>query len=137
MLVALVAEILRQFQHDRDRQHIVLASQRDQRLARLLLHIRRVDDRQLSGSEALGGNEVQDLKRVGARRLIVLVIRNQAAAKVRGEDFRRFEVPAREGRFAGTGGADENNEAEVGDGEHRHRADPGYSTCCSHRMRLS
>jgi hypothetical protein len=45
-LVPLVAHVLRQPQHDRHRQHVVLPRQLDQRLARLRLHVRRVDHRQ-------------------------------------------------------------------------------------------
>src|SRR5262249_43908784 len=41
-LVALAAQLFRQIQHDRRRQGVVLARQREQRLARFRLHIGRV-----------------------------------------------------------------------------------------------
>ncbi len=50
--VALVADSLRQIEDDRDRQHVVLARERDQRLARLRLDVGRVDDRQLRAGAA-------------------------------------------------------------------------------------
>ena len=46
--VALVADALGQREHDRDRQAVELARERHQRLARLGLHVGRVDDRELA-----------------------------------------------------------------------------------------
>ncbi len=51
--VALLADPLRDVEHDRDRQHVVLARERDERLPRVLLDVRGVDDRQPAGGEPL------------------------------------------------------------------------------------
>ena len=53
LAVPLEAELLWQIQHDRDRQHVVLAGQGNQWLAGLRLDVCRVNDGQLAGSQSL------------------------------------------------------------------------------------
>ncbi len=95
---------------------MVLARQIDQAFARFRLDIGGVDDGQLSGRQALAGDEVQDLERVLRRRLVVFVIGHQAAAIVRRDDFGGKEVLARKRRLAGTGRTDQQDEGKLGQG---------------------
>ena len=87
--VPLVAELLRQVHDDRDREAVELAGQCDERLSGLGLHVRRVDHGEPPGGEPLARDEVQHLERVVRRALVVLVVRDEAAAEVRGEDLGR------------------------------------------------
>ena len=57
--VPLVADALGQIQDDRDGEHVILARQRNERLARLGLDVRRIDDSQLGAGQASRGDEVQ------------------------------------------------------------------------------
>ena len=105
------AHPLGQVEDDGDRQDVVLPGEVEQLLAALLLHVRRVDDREASGREPLAGDEVQDVEGVLAGRLVVLVVGDQAAAEVAGDHLGRREVGAGEGRLAGPAGADEHDQA--------------------------
>ena len=98
--VALLRYALRQVEDDRHRQHVVRAGELDQRLARLGLHVRGVDHRELHRRQALGSDEVQQLERVLRGGLVVRVIGHGRTTPVRGEDLRRLEVLRREGRLA-------------------------------------
>ena len=93
--VSLLTNRFRKIQHDRRRQNVMLARQLGQRPARFLLHVRRVDDRKLCGRKPLGGDVFQNVERIIGRILRILVVAHQPAAKVGGENFRRFEMPAR------------------------------------------
>ena len=57
-------------------------SEFDQWLPGLALHVRRVDDREPGLSQAPPRDEVQDSERIRGSRLVVFVIRDQAAAEV-------------------------------------------------------
>ncbi len=78
--VAFKAELSRQVEHEGDGDDMVLARQVDQRSPGFGLDIGGVDDGQLSRCEALAGDEVQDLKGVLGRRLVVFVVADQTAA---------------------------------------------------------
>ena len=88
----------------------MFACKRDQRFARLSLHVRRIDDGQLACRQSFGRDEVQHLERVFGRRLIVLVIGNKRAAKVGRDNFGWFEVFASKRRLAAAGWADQYHE---------------------------
>jgi hypothetical protein len=62
---------------------VITPRQLDQRFACFRLHVRRIDDRQLARGESLRGDKVQYFESVLCRGLIVLVVRNKPAAKVR------------------------------------------------------
>ena len=94
-------------EHDGDRQHVVRAGQLDQLRARVGLDVGGVDDGQPAGVEPLAGDEVEHLERGGARRLVVLVVGDQAAADVARDDLVRAEVLARERRLARATDADQ------------------------------
>ena len=72
--VALLTNVFRQIEDDRHWQGMVLAGQSDQRLSRLRLHVRGVDDRQSASCEPFRGDIVQNLESIICRVLIVLVI---------------------------------------------------------------
>lgn len=115
--VALGAHLLGHVEDDGDGQHVVLLRQVDQLPPAVLLHTRRVDDRATAGGQALARDVVQDVEGVLRRATVVLVVGDQAPAEVRGDHLGRLEVPAGEGGLAGTRGADEDDEGEVGDGK--------------------
>ena len=76
---------------------MIFLGELEQRLSRLRLDVGGVDDRQPTGFQAFGGDQMQHLK--GRRRgvLGILVIGHQGATHVGGDDLRRPEV------FAGKG----------------------------------
>jgi hypothetical protein len=111
--VALPAHGFGQVEDYGDGQDVVLAGEGDERFSRLLLHVRRVHDHEPAGGQALGGYKVQDLEGIFCCGLVVLVVGNQAAAEVRGEDLRGLEVTLREARLARARGPDKSDEAEV------------------------
>ncbi len=87
--VAVRADPLGQVEHDGDRQHVVLAGQRDELLARLRLDVRGVHDGQPAGGESLAGDVIQHVEGVAGRRLVVLVVGDQPAAEVAAEHLGR------------------------------------------------
>ena len=66
---------------------MVFASQGDKRLAGLGLNVGSVNHNELPGSQALGADEMQYVKSVFGRDLIVFVVRDQGPAEVGGEDL--------------------------------------------------
>src|SRR5690606_35742013 len=54
---------------------------------------------------------------VAAGALVVLVVGDEPAAEVGGQDLGRLEVAPGEGGLAGAGGTDEHHQGEVGDGQ--------------------
>src|SRR5262249_61026326 len=81
------------------------------------LEVGGADHGQPAAGQAAVGHQVQHLEGVGASRLIRFVVADQAAEVIGGEDFRRPKVPAGEGRFAGAGGADQQHQAQLRDGQ--------------------
>ena len=81
--IAVLADALGDVEHDRHWQDVVPARQRDERLARVLLDVRGIDDGQAAGGEPLAGNEVERLEGVARRRLVVLVIGYESTEVVR------------------------------------------------------
>jgi len=77
----------------------MLAGQFDERPARLRLHARRVDHRQPARGEPLARDVVQHVERVRSGGLVVLVVRDEPAAEVRGDDLGRLEMPGGERRL--------------------------------------
>ena len=121
--VALRAHRLGHVQHDRHRQHIVLAGRLDQLAPVIGLHVRRVHDGQPARGQPLGRDVIQHVERVPGRGLVVLVVGDEAAAEVGGEDFGGREVAAGECRLAGSGHAHERDQGQLGDGDLAARGD--------------
>lgn len=115
--VALGADLLGHVQDDGDRQDVVLAGECDQLPAGVGLDAGRVDDGQAAGGEALARDVVQDVEGVAAGALVVLVVGDQAPAVVGGDGLGGLEVLAGEGGLARSGGPDQNDEGQVGDGK--------------------
>ncbi len=113
--VAILAETFRHVQHDGDGEAMVSASQLNERLARLRLDIRGVDDGQPAERQPLGGDEVQDLEGVAGDGLVILVVADHAPAGVGGENLGRQKMPARERTLARPAGADQDDERQFGD----------------------
>ena len=97
LLVPLDAGLLADVEHDRHRQHVLVAGERQQRPPRVRLHVRGVDHGQPPDGQPLRGDHVQRLERGHGDRLVVLVVADQAAEEVRGQHLGRPEVPGREG----------------------------------------
>src|SRR5687768_9889581 len=86
--VPLVRETLGHVDDNRDRDHVMPSRELDERLARLLLYVRGVDDHEASELQSLRRDVVQRLEFRGRHRLVVLVVRHQAAEVVRRQHFR-------------------------------------------------
>ena len=115
--IAVVAHALGQIENDGDGQHVVLAGERHQRLARLRLDVRGIDHRQLGAGEPPRGHEMQRRKRVVGRRLVVLVVRDERAEGVRRHHFGRLEVFAGKRRLAAPGRSDQDDQGQLRDRE--------------------
>jgi hypothetical protein len=111
------AQLLRQVQHDRHRQHVVLAGQCDQPGAGGALGVRRVDDGQPTPAQPDTGQVVQRVERVGGGLLAVRVVADQAAEGIRGEHLGRREMPCREGGLTGPAGADQQHQGQLRDAQ--------------------
>ena len=116
-LVSLAADLLIDVEHDRDGQRVELARERNERLARFDLHVGRIDHREQATRETLLRNEVENVEGVVRRRLVVLVVGDEAAARVGRKDLRRFEVLACERRLARARRTDEHDERQLGNRE--------------------
>jgi hypothetical protein len=109
---------LRYVEDDRHRQDVVLARDLDQSGPGVRLQVGGVHDGQPAGGQALAGHVVQYVESVAGRRLVVLVVGDQAPEVVRGEHLGRPEMGPGEGRLAGSGDADEHDESEFRNVDH-------------------
>src|SRR5579872_2098290 len=109
-----LAELFWEVEHNRDRQHVKLASQCDERLPRVRLDVSRVDDRQPPRRKSLAGDEVEYLERLLSCGLIVLVIRYQSATVVGRQNLCRLKVLTSERRFPAARRTDEQDQREFG-----------------------
>ena len=82
--------------------------------ARLALNVGGIDDGESRLRETPAGDEVQHRERVRGRRLVVLVVGDQAAAEVRGDHLGRREVRASERALAAARRPDQHDEARIG-----------------------
>lgn len=109
LFVSILANSLTEIENDGNWNHVVLACECDERLARLGLDVSGVDYCQFAGRETFGGDEVQDFEGVFGGRLVVLVVRNEPAAEVGGDDFGWFEVCGGKRRLTTAGRTDEDH----------------------------
>ena len=100
--IAFLAKLLWQIEHNRYWQTVVLARQREQRLAGFGIDIGSIDDGESTGGEPPGGDEVQHRKGVVAGTLIVFIIRDQATTEVRREHLGWLKVIVGNGGLAGS-----------------------------------
>ena len=90
--VALDRDRLGDVDDDRVDQHVVAPGQLDQRCASGLLHVGGVDDRQQAAAQPGADDVVEDVEGVRCGGLVVLVVGDQAAAEVAGDDLGGLEV---------------------------------------------
>jgi hypothetical protein len=109
LTIALVAQLLGQIEDNCYEQAVILSCQGKQWLTRIGLHIRGISNGQLPCSKAFARDEVQYLKGIIGGMLIVLIVRDQTSAIIRGEYFGRLEVLAGKRRFARSRRADQDN----------------------------
>jgi hypothetical protein len=124
----LPAQRLGHVEHDGDRQHVMLPGDPHERGPGVRLYVGRVDHGEPAEAQTDAGDVVQRVECRGGGRLVVLVVGDHAAEGIRGEHPRRREVPAGEGRLAGSGDADQDDEREIGDVQVGHQADPFVKT---------
>lgn len=87
--VALDGDGFGQVENDGDGKSMPLAGKCDQTLARLRLDIGRIDDGETAPLETLLDHIAQHVERIASRALIILVVGDPAAHRVRGHDFGR------------------------------------------------
>jgi len=76
------------------------ASELNEFLAGVGLHVGRVDDGEVAGGQAFTGDVIEDVKGVRGGRLVVFVAADEASAEVAGDHFVWAEVAAGEGRLS-------------------------------------
>ena len=119
--VALGAQLLRNIEHDREGEDVMVARELHERLARVRLDVRRVHDRELPELQALPRDEVEDLEGLLRHRLVVLVVADEPAAEVGAQDLGRREVLRGERRLPRSARADQDDEGELRELDLRHR----------------
>src|SRR5690348_6787396 len=99
LAIALVAQLLGQIEDNCYEQAVILSCQGKQWLTRIGLHIRGIGDGQFASSKAFARDKVQYIKGIIGGMLIVLIVRDQPSAIIRGKHFGRLEVLAAKRRF--------------------------------------
>ena len=112
--IALLAQPLGQVENDRDGQDVILSGERDEGLPRLDLHVGRVHDRELPAREPPARDEMQRGERVGRGRLVVLIVRDEAAAIVRRQHLGGLEVLRGKRGLPAAGRSDQDHERQLG-----------------------
>ena len=107
-------------EHDRHRQHVVVAGQLDQRLPGRAGDAGGVHHGQQAAVEPLAGDVVQHLEGVGGSRLVVLVTADQGAAEVGAEHLVGAEGAGGERGLARAGDPDQDHQAEGRNSEGGH-----------------
>ncbi len=116
LLIVAQAEIDRQVKDDGGGLHMIAAGHLHERLASLGLKVRGIDDGEMTTSQALLHNQAEHIEGISAGGLVGLVIADQAAEEIGGEDGGPRKMLPRKRRFAGTGRADQEDKAEFRDG---------------------
>src|SRR5260370_37793103 len=86
-LITFVTELFTQIKHNGYRQAVILTSQGQQELAGLGFNAGGINDGQFTSGKAFGGDKVQYRKCIAAGTLVVFIVGDQAATKVRREHF--------------------------------------------------
>jgi hypothetical protein len=98
-------------------ENVVALRELDQCGAGRLLDVGRVDDCEQTAAQSSAHDVVEDVEGVRSGRLVVLVVRDQAAAEVAGDDLGGLEVGARERRLAAARDPDEDDQTHGGNGD--------------------
>ena len=121
--VALAHELGRRVEHDRDGRHAVPLGERAPAGAPLGLQAGRVDHGRQPARQPLGDDELEQLERVLRRALVALAGADDGAQAVGGDDLLGREPLRRPVRLARPAGADEHDEAGIGETQrHGHAA---------------
>ncbi|RFC52734.1 MAG: hypothetical protein DVB22_000317 [Verrucomicrobia bacterium] len=112
-LVAVLGDALGEVEHDGDGKAVKLACELHERFAGIRLDIGGIDHDELACGKPFPRDEVEHFEGVAGGGLRVLVIGDEPAAIIRGEDFGGFEVAACERAFACAGDTDEHDEREI------------------------
>ena len=118
--VALDADIGAGVDDDGDGQGVVAPRQFDPAPAIGGADIGGVDNGEPAVLQPFAGNGLDQVEGVGGCRLVGLVVGDEGAAVIGRDDLGGQEPARGEGGFARTGGADQHDEAEIGDIEHAH-----------------
>ena len=119
------AVALAQVEGDGAQRGVLVARELDVALAVFGRDVGGVDDGEPPGAQAPGGDLADDVEGVLCRRGVALVVADDAAVVVRGEDLGRAEVFLRERRLSGPAGADEDDEPVVVDLQLHRWSGPG------------
>jgi hypothetical protein len=122
LAVARDADRVGHVEHDGHGEHVVIAGELQQGLAGLGPHVGRVHHGELAALQALAHHRVQQLERVARARLVVLVVRHQAAHRVGRHDLGGSEQAPGQRGLAAARGADQHHQRELGDMQLGHRA---------------
>ena len=117
---AVLADALGQVQDDGHRQHVVRTGELDEPAPGLALHVRGVDDRQMTAVEPLPGDEMQDVEGRRGGGLVVLVTGDESPAVVARQHLERREVVSGEGGFARTAHPDQADQRQLRNGQLAH-----------------
>lgn len=116
--VALDGHLLGHVEHDRVAQHVVLPGQVEEAPAGRVLDVGGVDHGEQAPGQPHADDVVQQVECRGRGRLVVLVVGDQAAAEVGGDDLRGLEVLPGERRLAAARDADEHHQRELRNADH-------------------
>src|ERR1700733_3343794 len=112
-LITILASPFGKIKDDSHGEKVIFLRESDERLARFRLDIGSVDNCKPSARKSLTNDSVQQVECVASGRLIILVICDQTATKVRRDNRCRKEVLTAERRFSGTGGTHQQYERKL------------------------
>ena len=122
---------------DGDRQHVVRLGEVHKFAAGSGLDARRVDYGDLAAVEPLASDELEHVKRIRRRRLVVLIVGDKPTRHVGTDDLGGEKVLAREGRLARSRDADEHHQGQFGDLDAaRHSCAPVVAACSRVKMAI-
>jgi hypothetical protein len=107
----------RQVEHDRHRRHARRARSSNEPAPRVGRHVGGVDDGRPARGEALAELAVEDREGDSGDSLVGVIFADDRPEGVRREHLGRGEQPRGEGRLARAGGADEDDERGLRDGD--------------------
>ena len=112
--VAVLADALREVEHDGDGEGMVFPGQPNQPGAVFGANAGRIHDGEATRGEPFAGDELQHFEGVPGDRLIGGIVADHGPASVGGNDLRRRKMFASKRRLAGAGRADQHEQAVFG-----------------------